>query len=97
MTLEERVDILEAELKHANKKIQKLSELFLFGSIKTEKDFIMVNGTAVDKTEAAKILGVTRATIYAMIKDGRLTTMCEGTRISVSSIYKYMYGAGVLE
>ena len=47
-------------------------------------------GEYVDKTVAAKILGVTRATVYAMLEDGRIKGACEGRRVSVSSIAQYM-------
>ena len=47
-------------------------------------------GEYVDKTVAARILGVTRTTIYAMLEDGRIQGACEGRRVSVSSIEQYM-------
>ena len=47
-------------------------------------------GEYVDKTVAARILGVTRATVYAMLEDGRIMGACEGRRVSVSSIEQYM-------
>jgi len=47
-------------------------------------------GEYVDKTVAARILGVTRATVYAMLADGRIEGACEGRRVSVSSIAAYM-------
>ena len=47
-------------------------------------------GEYVDKTVAARILGVTRATVYAMLEDGRICGACEGRRVSVSSIAQYM-------
>lgn len=47
-------------------------------------------GEYVDKTVAARILGVTRATIYAMLADGRITGACEGRRVDVRSIGRYM-------
>ena len=47
-------------------------------------------GEYVDKTFAAKILGVTRATVYAMLADGRITGGCAGKRVDVRSIGRYM-------
>ena len=47
-------------------------------------------GEYVDKTVAARILGVTRTTVYAMLEDGRIEGACEGRRVSVSSIARYM-------
>lgn len=47
-------------------------------------------GEYVDKTVAARILGVTRATVYAMLADGRISGACEGRRVDVRSIARYM-------
>ena len=47
-------------------------------------------GEYVDKTVAARILGVTRATVYAMLSDGRIAGACGGRRVDVRSIARYM-------
>lgn len=47
-------------------------------------------GEYVDKTLAAQILGVTRATVYAMLADGRIAGGCSGRRVAVRSIARYM-------
>lgn len=47
-------------------------------------------GEYVDKTVAARLLGVTRATVYTMLSDGRIEGACEGRRVSVRSIVQYM-------
>ena len=47
-------------------------------------------GEYVDKTVAARILGVTRTTVYAMLADGRIQGACSGRRVSVKSIEQYM-------
>lgn len=47
-------------------------------------------GEYVDKTLAAQILGVTRATVYAMLADGRIHGGCSGKRVAVRSIARYM-------
>ena len=47
-------------------------------------------GPFVNKTQAAAILGITRATIYTMIHDGRLTGKMGGTKVSTESIEKYI-------
>ena len=47
-------------------------------------------GETVGKTDAAKILGVTRATVYAMLSDGRIAGACEGRRVDVRSIARYI-------
>ena len=43
-------------------------------------------GTGISKSEAARMLGVSRATIYHMIEDGRLLVTHEGRRIDVDSV-----------
>lgn len=47
-------------------------------------------GGYVDKTLAARILGVTRATVYAMLADGRIIGAYEGKRVDVRSIARYL-------
>ena len=56
-----------------------------------EEALVAQYGEYVDKTETAKILGVTRATVYAMLKDGRIEGACEGKRVDVRSIARYIY------
>ena len=50
-----------------------------------EEELAQQYGEYVDKTVAARILGVTRATIYAMLADGRIESACAGRRFS--SVY----------
>lgn len=38
----------------------------------------------MDKTRAAQVLGVTRATVYAMLNDGRLEQNCMGKVLTKS-------------
>lgn len=47
-------------------------------------------GGYVDKTVAAKIIGVTRTTVYAMLADGRIRGAYEGRRVDVRSIARYL-------
>lgn len=47
-------------------------------------------GQHVNKSCAAKIIGVTRATVYAMLKDGRLEGVCYGKHVSIQSIARYL-------
>ena len=56
---------------------------------KTE-ELVQRHGEYVDKTVAARILGVTRATVYAMLADGRISGACEGRRVDVRSIGRYI-------
>lgn len=55
-----------------------------------EEELVAQHGEYVDKTLAARILGVTRATVYAMLADGRISGACEGRRVDVRSIGRYM-------
>ena len=55
-----------------------------------EEELVLRYGEYADKTVAAKILGVTRATVYAMLADGRIEDACEGRRVDVRSIARYM-------
>ena len=55
-----------------------------------EEELLGRYGEYVDKTVTAKILGVTRATVYAMLADGRIEGACAGRRVSVRSIAQYM-------
>ena len=47
-------------------------------------------GQHVNKSCAAEIIGVTRATVYAMLADGRLEGVCYGKRVSIQSIALYL-------
>lgn len=79
--MEKRIMALEGRLHSA-----------LWRDNKTVKEEQLVNkyGEFVDKTQAAQILSVTRATVYAMLADGRITGACEGRRVSVRSIAGYL-------
>lgn len=55
-----------------------------------DEELTLRYGEYVDKTVAAQILGVTRATVYAMLADGRIMGACSGRRVDVRSIARYM-------
>lgn len=55
-----------------------------------EETLVERYGESVDKTVAAKMLGVTRATVYAMLADGRIMGACQGRRVDVRSIAQYL-------
>ena len=55
-----------------------------------EEQLARAYGEYVDKTVAAKILGVTRTTVYTMLADGRIQGACAGRRVDVRSIARYM-------
>ena len=87
MDLEERVKFLEHQVVLLN------NRLFELGCGKDPigaSEYVNEHGEYVDKTVAAKLIGVTRATIYAMLRDGRLTAAYEGKRVCVRSIYRYI-------
>ena len=46
-------------------------------------------GETCNKNDAAKLLGVTRCTVYNMIKDGRLRVTTDGRRVVTQSIDAY--------
>lgn len=59
-------------------------------NLRREEALVAQYGEYVDKTATARILGVTRATVYAMLSDGRIEGACSGRRVSVRSIARYM-------
>ena len=63
--------------------------LSLMRSRSKEEELVARYGEYVDKTVAAKILGVTRVTVYAMLADGRILGACAGRRVDVRSITRY--------
>ena len=90
MTVEERMDKLEQRVL-ALEKLAQIGELLRDDSLmRTEKELVDSYGEHVDKSTAARILGVTRATVYAMLADGRIEGACEGKRVDVRSIARYM-------
>lgn len=58
--------------------------------IRREATLVERYGESVDKTVAARVLGVTRATVYAMLADGRINGACGGRRVDVRSIARYL-------
>lgn len=60
-----------------------------------EDELTACYGDYVDKTVAARILGVTRATVYAMLADGRIAGACSGSRVDVRSIAAYLTRPGL--
>ena len=81
--LEQRVLTLE--------KLAQIGELFRDESLmRTEKELVDMHGKYVDKSTAARILGVTRVTVYAMLADGRIEGACSGRRVDVRSIARYL-------
>ena len=91
MTVEERMGKLEQRVL-ALEKLAQIGELFRDDSLmRTEKELVNNYGEYVDKSTAAQILGVTRATVYAMLADGRIKGACSGRRVDVRSIARYIF------
>ena len=78
--LEQRVFALEETLHQADQLRKKTAEEALVAKY----------GDSVDKSLAARIMGVTRSTVYAMIADGRVESAGAGKRVSVRSIARYL-------
>ena len=78
--LEQRVFALEETLHQADQLRKKTAEGALVAKY----------GESVDKSLAARIMGVTRSTVYAMIADGRVESAGAGKRVSVRSIARYL-------
>ena len=78
------------------RRVQALEErnkaLLSDGPIPLRRELSLVEryGESVDKTSAARMLGVTRATVYAMLSDGRILGSCGGRRVDVRSIAQYL-------
>ena len=78
--LERRVRLLEARTRNTVRDTD----------VNREAVLVERYGESVDKTVASKMLGVTRATVYAMLADGRILGACEGRRVDVRSIAQYL-------
>ena len=90
MTVEDRISELE-QRELTLEKLAQIGELFRDESLmRTEKELVDMHGKYVDKSTAARILGVTRATVYAMLADGRIEGACSGRRVDVRSIARYL-------
>ena len=90
MTVEDRIAELEQRVL-ALEKLAQIGELFRDESLmRTEKELVDMHGKYVDKSTAARILGVTRATVYAMLADGRIEGACSGRRVDVRTIARYL-------
>lgn len=94
MTVEEKMDDLERRVLALEERTRssiwsKEGELILM-----QEKLVARYGKHVDKTATAKILGVTRATVYAMLADGRIDGAFGGKRVDVRSIARYMASSG---
>lgn len=89
------INILRNEVEILSKRVNLLEEKSAFSiytgaTTKREERLAEKYGEFVNKTTAAQILGVTRATIYTMLHDGRIEGACEGKKVSTRSIARYL-------
>ena len=84
--LERRIRVLEARVRNG----MRGGEALASGAANREEALVERYGECVDKTVASRLLGVTRATVYTMLADGRITGSCEGRRVDVRSIAQYL-------
>lgn len=81
--LEQRVQTLE--------KLAQVGLLFSKNApVHMEEELDEQYGRCVYKSTAASILGVTRPTVYAMLRDGRIKGACEGKLVDTRSIAEYI-------
>lgn len=71
-------------------KLEQILSLGLLEQANAEYEMIKMHGTYVSKSDAARILGVNRATVYNMLRDGRLDGAMEGNKVSTHSIARYI-------
>ena len=91
MTIEEKMDDLERRVLALEQRTRSRIWSKEEEDLRMQEELVAQYGKHVDKTATAKILGVTRATVYAMLKDGRIEGACEGKRVDVRSIARYIY------
>lgn len=94
MTVDERMDELEQCVMKMEKIAQSIGLFIVDPLARMENELINMYGEYVYKSTAARILGVTRATVYAMLADGRIKSACSGRRVDVRSIARFMASSG---
>lgn len=89
MNIEDRVLRLE-------ERVRAMEGLMEYARIETNRENEMVKryGECVNKTYAARIMGVTRVTVYAMIRDGRIRSAMGGRSVDVRSIARHIERTG---
>ena len=88
--IEVRIDDLEQRVLALEEQMRRFLCAKDEENARKEAALIDMHGEHVDKSTAARILGVTRATVYAMLADGRIEGACSGRRVAVRSIARYM-------
>ena len=83
-----------ADLERRVRMLEERARMAMWGdnpiTMRREATLVERYGESVDKTVAARVLGVTRATVYAMLADGRINASCGGRRVDVRSIAQYL-------
>ena len=90
MTVEDRIAELEQRVMKMEKIAQSIGLFIVDPLARMENELVNMYGEYVDKTTAARILGVTRQTVYAMLADGRIKGACSGRRVDVRSIARHL-------
>lgn len=71
-------------------------DMLFHGERTTERnltaEMVVRYGEMMNKTEAARLLGVTRATVYAMLADGRIKGTSNGKNVLTRSVVEYLCG-----
>lgn len=89
------VEMLKAEMDILRIEIKRLKATRNVVRLDLEEDYyVKQHGELVYKTDAAKMLNVTRTTVYAWIDRGVLETDSEGRRVTTRSIYRYINQRG---
>lgn len=88
MTDTERIELLEEKVRALEEAAQKNGKHRNISD--TERELVEMYGPYVDKTIAAKLLCVTRATVYKMLLDERIQASHGGGRVTMKSIAKYI-------
>ena len=84
-----RIEALDARVEHLEGLLcQRKNVKTRWGVELNPNDIMERHGASMNKTEAANELGVTRATIYKMLEDGRLSMSMDG-KVNTQSVYEY--------
>ncbi len=94
MTIEERVEALERRLQALEEISMRLNRPKEDEVTSLTNALVKQYGYCVNKTTAAVMMGVTRSTVYNMLKDGRISAGMGGVRLDVRSIARYMASTG---
>lgn len=91
-----QMQVLERRVQMLEKTVESLIWEEPFNDVPDRKvnGLVKKHGEFITKVQAAEILGVTRATVYAMLADGRIKGACSGNKVSTRSVGNYIFGPG---